>query len=394
MPEKPAPNAKHTPEQELLACCIRDGAPIIDRCVSEGITPNSFLDPRNAAVFDVLIALTKTQDAIAPESILRRLASGEASESFLSELNNAVEATSRFEYNLAFVRLQSPMPAGSGLKKAAQGIRRVMENGGELAGLSTGFKDLDTLTFGLNPGDMIVLASRPSLGKSALAMNIVEAVTIPKKGTPSVALVFSFEMSAAAYMNRMLLSRAKVGSERVRGGFVNRAEQERIAAAASELKAAPIFIDDSPEQTVQQIRDKARRLHGKNRLGLIVIDYLQLIQPHQGGVAREQYIAEISREIKAMARELAVPVIILAQLNRDSDKERRQPRMSDLRDSGALEQDADLVLLLGYPRELKDDFSVAVDHADLIVAKQRNGPVGEVRLTFLREITRFENYAD
>jgi replicative DNA helicase len=192
---------------------------------------------------------------------------------------------------------------------------------------------------------------------------------------------------------RLLCSRARVSSERLRAGFANKEEQERLAQAAVEIKTAPLWIDDSGQLNIHELRAKARRLHARHHLSLIVVDYLQLLSGTDAKVQREQQIAEISRGLKAMAKELNVPVIVLSQLNRESEKERRQPRLSDLRESGAIEQDADLVLLLARPKDAKDDFSVATDSADLIIAKQRNGPVGEVRLTFIREITRFENYA-
>ena len=167
-----------------------------------------------------------------------------------------------------------------------------------------------------------------------------------------------------------------------------------MAEAACEFKYAPLWIDDSGHLTIVELRAKARRLHARQNLGMIIIDYLQLISGLDNRVQREQQIAEISRGLKAMAKELGVPVIVLSQLNRESEKEKRQPRLSDLRESGSIEQDADVVLLLARPRDAKDDFSVATDRADLIVAKQRNGPVGDIRLTFLREITRFENFTE
>jgi len=234
------------------------------------------------------------------------------------------------------------------------------------------------------------------MGKTSLALNVAEAVVLPKKerDKPVPTLIFSLEMSAEQLAMRLLCSRARVSAVRMRESFLNREEMERLAAAALEIKQAPLWIDDSGHLTIVELRAKARRLHARRNLGLVVIDYLQLVSGLDNKVQREQQIAEISRGLKAMAKELGVPVIVLSQLNRESEKEKRQPRLSDLRESGSIEQDADVVLLLARPRDAKDDFSVATDRADLIVAKQRNGPVGDIRLTFLREITRFENFTE
>ena len=264
------------------------------------------------------------------------------------------------------------------------------------AGLSSGFADLDKLTFGFHPQEMIVLAARPSMGKTSLALNMAEVAVLPRRerDKPVPTLIFSLEMGAEQLAMRLLCSRARVSAVRMRESFLNRQEMEKLAEAAGEFKYAPLWIDDSGHLTIVELRAKARRLHARQNLGMIIIDYLQLISGIDNRVQREQQIAEISRGLKAMAKELGVPVIVLSQLNRESEKEKRQPRLSDLRESGSIEQDADVVMLLARPRDAKDDFSVATDRADLIVAKQRNGPVGDIRLTFLREITRFENFTE
>lgn len=276
-------------------------------------------------------------------------------------------------------------------------IKKLLEGRGELSGASTGFIDLDKMTHGLHPTEMIVLAARPSMGKTSFAMNIAEAVAMPRRhgAKASGVLIFSLEMGAEQLAMRLLTGRARVSSQRLREGFVNKEEQQRLAAAALELKQAPIWIDDASQVTIHQLRAKARRVFARNPgMGLIVVDYLQLIAGTDPRIQREQQIAEISRGIKGLAKELKVPVMVLSQLNRDSEKEKRQPKLSDLRESGSIEQDADVVLLLARPKDATDDFSVAADRADLIIAKQRNGPVGEIKLTFLREITRFENHTE
>jgi replicative DNA helicase len=200
-------------------------------------------------------------------------------------------------------------------------------------------------------------------------------------------------MSAEQLAMRLMCSRAKVDMGKLRGGFAPRDIQERLARTGVELKSAPLWIDDSGQLNIHELRAKARRLHSRHTLGLIVVDYLQLVSGTDPRVQREQQISEISRGLKAMAKELRVPVIVLSQLNRESEREKREPRLSDLRESGAIEQDADIVLLLAKPSEATDGTQVAGNEADLIIAKQRNGPVGKVRLTFTREYTRFDNHA-
>jgi len=192
----------------------------------------------------------------------------------------------------------------------------------------------------------------------------------------------------------MLCARAKVNMKLLRDGLLskNGEEQQRLLEAADEFSKSPIFIDDSSHLTIMELRAKARRLQARHKLGLIVVDYLQLLAPTDSKTPREQQVAEISRGLKALAKELDVPVIVLSQLNRSAEKENRTPKLSDLRESGSIEQDADVVLMLARPKDADEKFQVAADSAELIVAKQRNGPVGELKLTFLRDITRFENY--
>ncbi len=217
---------------------------------------------------------------------------------------------------------------------------------------------------------------------------------MPKRGEPVPTLIFSLEMSAAQLALRMLCSRARVNLKLLREGLLakNGDDNARLVAVADEFSKAPIFIDDSSHLSIMELRAKARRLHARQKLGLIIVDYLQLLSPTDSLVPREQQVAEASRGLKALAKELDVPVIVLSQLNRSSEKENRAPKLADLRESGSIEQDADVVLMLARPKDADEKFQVAADSAELIVAKQRNGPVGELRLTFLRDITRFENY--
>jgi replicative DNA helicase len=202
-------------------------------------------------------------------------------------------------------------------------------------------------------------------------------------------------MSAEQLAMRMLCSRSGVDMTKLRNGFVPRAELANVSTAASELKTIPPWIDESTGMSVTEMRAKARRMCNKHKLGLIVIDYLQLLVSRNPKTPREQQISEISRGIKDMARELSLPVIVLSQLNREAEKEKRQPRLSDLRESGAIEQDADIVLMLAKQKDSDDNQEVLLDIVprDLIIAKQRNGPIGIVRLAFRKSLTRFENYA-
>jgi replicative DNA helicase len=273
-------------------------------------------------------------------------------------------------------------------------ITKMMMKQGELTGVTSGFKDLDALTFGFQRQEMIVLAARPSMGKTSLALNFAEAAALPKRGEAAPTLIFSLEMSAAQLALRMLCARARVNMKLLRDGLLskNGTEQSALLKAADEFTKSPLFIDDSSHLSITQLRAKARRIHARKKLGLIVVDYLQLLAPTDSRMPREQQVAEASRGLKALAKELDVPVLVLSQLNRSSEKENRTPKLADLRESGSIEQDADVVLMLARPKDAEEKFQVAADSAELIVAKQRNGPVGELKLTFLRDITRFENF--
>jgi replicative DNA helicase len=260
--------------------------------------------------------------------------------------------------------------------------------------VTTGYMDIDKMTFGLHNGQMVVLAARPSMGKTSLGMNIAENVAIPIRGDAKGILVFSLEMPAEQLAMRMMCGRARVSMRRVRDRMISKEEQGNLARETKVLKNAPIWVDDSSGLNILQMRAKARRIKKQNDVSLIIVDYLQLISGTDSRVPREQQISEISRGIKGMAKELNVPVLVLSQLNRSSEKENRQPRISDLRESGSIEQDADVVFLLASRQNSEDNSPVpqASRERDLIIAKQRNGPTGSVPLTFIPEFTRFENY--
>ena len=273
---------------------------------------------------------------------------------------------------------------------------------GALTGLSTGFVDLDKMTHGLHPGEMIVIAARPSMGKTSLAMNIAESVAIDQRIPVGV---FSLEMTAESLVLRMLCSRARVNMKDVQSGFLVERDFPKLTNAAAQMTSAPLFIDDTSGLSILQLRAKARRMAQQYGIKLFVIDYLQQMHStSRKADNRQQEIADISNGVKGLAKELKVPVIVLSQLNRDFEKDKgRKPNLADLRESGAIEQDADLVGLLYKvdPENLnqrKDD--VADEETgtipdtlpvNLLIAKQRNGPTGDVALTFLRSLTRFES---
>lgn len=281
------------------------------------------------------------------------------------------------------------------VERAAALIETIRKHKGAIQGVGSGMRDLDKLTFGFKGGEMIVVAARPGMGKTAIALNFTEAAVLPKEGKAVPTLFFSLEMPAEQLALRMLCAYARVDSQSIRDGFIKTEDNRALGEAAIALAKAPMWIDDSSSVNILELRAKARRIHSREQIGLIVVDYLQLIYGTDNSIAREQQVAEISRGLKALSKELNVPVIVLAQLNRESEKDRRQPRISDLRESGSIEQDADMVLLLSKTREgIKDeggDFNE--NHAvprELIVAKNRNGPVGWVNLIFNKRITRFD----
>src|SRR5213595_1143937 len=280
--------------------------------------------------------------------------------------------------------------------QAIETIEKLYERKGSITGISTGFVEFDRMTSGLHPSEMVVIAARPSMGKTALAMNIAEFVAISEKLPVAV---FSLEMSSQQLVQRMLCSRARVNLQRVRDGFLGERDFPSLTAAASKLAEAKIFIDDSPSLEILELRAKARRLKAQQGVELVLIDYLQLLRSatRRAKENRQLEISEISAGLKALAKELNIPVIVVAQLNRQPEaRSGGKPRLSDLRESGSIEQDADLVGLLVRPEIYEEDEEARAEkegEAELIIAKQRNGPVGEIPLTFLKEFTRFEDRA-
>ena len=432
-------------EEYLLSCCLIDGTDVISRCLEAKVGPESFYVPAHQVVYETLIELYNRRApmdlAILSEELrTRRRLDEVGGYPFLLRISSAIPTTAQAGYFIEKVREQhllrevirastgtvedcyaftggidefidqvekrlfevtqnrvseSAKPMSGPMIEAMNVITKMMMKKGEMTGVSSGFMDLDKLTFGFQRQEMIVLAARPSMGKTSLALNFAEAAALPKRGDAHATLIFSLEMSAAQLALRMLCSRARVNMKLLRDGLLskNGDEQQRLVAAADAFSKAPIYIDDSSNLSIMQLRAKARRVHQqRKKLGLIVVDYLQLMSPTDSRVPREQQVAEASRGLKSLAKELDVPVIVLSQLNRASEKENRTPRLADLRESGSIEQDADVVLMLARPKDADEKFQVAADSAELIVAKQRNGPVGDLKLTFLRDLTRFENY--
>jgi len=276
------------------------------------------------------------------------------------------------------------------LPEVVNKIDEMYHSEGKLTGISTGFKVLDDMTSGLQAGDLIIVAGRPSMGKTTLAVNIAENAAL---GAGKSAAIFSMEMSAESLTLRMISSLGRINQGHLRSGRLSEEDWPRIDSAMTQLGGAKLYVDETPSLTPTEVRARARRLKREHGLDLIVVDYLQLMQVSGTKENRATEISEISRGLKALAKELKVPVIALSQLNRGVEQRvEKKPVMSDLRESGAIEQDADVILLI-YREEVYEPNTTRKGIADIIIAKQRNGPTGDVQLTFLGQYTKFENYA-
>jgi replicative DNA helicase len=441
-------------EQSLLGCCIVEGGQeSMPLCIQKRITAESFYYPAHRVIFAEIYAIYQRGKPI-DEIILRDSLSakgkldGAGGANYIEQICNRIDISAHIGHYIDRVRdyelLRRTISAAEGIiakafdgqenvpqflgeaeekifaiskdvvtetaqpidvpmKQAVQNFQALLRRRGEYTGTASGFTDLDKLTDGFHPAEMIVVAARPSMGKTSFALNIAENVILPPangsaKAVPT--LFFSLEMSADQLAMRLLCGRARVSLTRLRDGSAHRNSQSQndLLCASKDFFSAPLWIDDASNMTIVEMRARARRIHSKHNLGLVVIDYLQLISGTDNRVQREQQIAEISRGVKAMAKELHLPVIVLSQLNRESEKEKRRPRLSDLRESGSIEQDADVVLLLSRPYEYDEEAELSDASREvvreLIVAKQRNGPVGTVPLLFDRSLTKFGNYRD
>jgi len=278
------------------------------------------------------------------------------------------------------------------IKDSFKTIERLYAKKELVTGVATGFDKIDDITSGLQKSDLIIIAGRPSMGKTAFALNIAQYAAL-EMGVPVA--IFSLEMAKEQLATRMLAAEARVDSQRLRKGFLGETDWPKLTTAAGRLSEAPIYIDDTPAITAIEMKAKSRRLKAENGLGLIILDYLQLMRGNSSRDSREQEISEISRSLKALAKELSVPVIALSQLNRKvEDRTSRRPQMADLRESGAIEQDADLIAFI-YRDEVynRSDDNPEKGIAEIIIGKQRNGPTGTVKLAFQEKYTRFENLA-
>jgi replicative DNA helicase len=436
-------------EQGVLGCCFLSPNDCVGQCI-EKLKDNGqvvFYDLRHQTIYETLAEMFNHREPIDIITVQQRLKDRQLLEqiggiAYLSQLQDAVPSAANLPYYLDIVRekfLLRKMIATCtdvvgrvydyegevdalldeverdvlkiaesraestvlGVKelvhKAIDTIENYFGRQGALSGLSTGFPDLDRMTDGLHGGEMIIVAARPSMGKTSLAMNIVEHVILEEKQPVGV---FSLEMSAESLVMRMLCSIARANLRSIREGFMSEADFPKITNAAGRLAGAKLFIDDTAGLSILQLRARARRMHQQHGIKLFVIDYLQLLHStaRRSQENRQQEIADISSGVKGLAKELNVPVIVLAQLNREIEKDKnRKPRLSDLRESGSIEQDADLVGLLYKPDAGEDEDGAPVESegipVNLLVAKQRNGPTGDVNLTFLKPYTRFESAA-
>ena len=449
---RPLPNSLDA-EQGLLAACIVDSSgEVIGRCMEQSISADHFYDQSHQLIFEALLALHKENleaDEILLSDKLSDLGNLESvgGREFIINLTSRIETIAHAPFWLDIVKqkailrkciyvafeiiddanqlqgniddflsgieqrvcslgdqsnVRASVPFREPVNHAMEQIQRMLSHE-EMDGLLTGYKDLDNLTNGFKPGEMIVLAARPSVGKTSFAMNIVENIAFSKRyeENPKNILVYSLEMSATSLAMRMICGRARVNMNDLRRGFVPKSLAEKLHQTSRDFQQAALWVDDTSGLSINQIRAKGRRLKMRKKLDFVVVDYLQLISADGRLQSRENQISDISRGLKAMAKELEVPVLVLSQLNRDSEKEKREPRLSDLRESGAIEQDADVVILLGKHQkgvdvresDMDGEASEEEDYEpiQLILAKQRNGPTGKVNLAFRRKFTRFES---
>ncbi len=437
-------------EQGVLGCVLLSPHDCMGECIEKLKSgPDIFYDLRHQTLFQTLTEMYDQKQAIDLITLQQRLKNIQQLENvgglaYLSSLPDAVPSAANLEYYLDIVlekyllrkmiqtctgvvgrvfdyegqvdalldeverdilRISEERVTGASLtikelvNKAISKIEEYHQTHGMLTGISTGFADFDKMTTGLHEGEMIVIAARPSVGKTSLAMNIAEHVSLELKVPVGV---FSLEMTADQLVLRMLCSRSRVNLRNIRDGFLAERDFPKLTGAAGKLAGAPLFIDDSSALSILQLRAKARRMWQQFGIKLFVIDYLQLLNStSRRAENRQQEIAEISGGIKSLAKELSVPIIVLSQLNRELEKRGpgERPRLSDLRESGAIEQDADLVGLLYRETKNKDgdDETNEVEQdaipVKLCIAKQRNGPTGDVDLTFLKSYTRFESAA-
>ena len=418
--------------------------PVVFDEVALVLRPHDFYDDANRTLFEHLLQMHDAGQQLDPMLLVERLRTADQYEliggaAYIAELGGVVPTAAHAEYYAKIVAdkavLRSLIHAGTDilhdaydptadtremLSKAEEKVFGILESRGtgELnkisdvlheslvrldarmdkdhaaGGIETGFEDLDQMTGGLQKSELIILAARPSMGKTAFAMNIAEHAAM--KGNHPVLFV-SLEMSAIELGDRLLCSVAEVNGQRLRNGTITGDERRKLVQTAAEISQAPLYIDDSPSRTMTEISANARRLKRREGLGLVVIDYLQLIDPDNPRDPRQEQVAKIARRLKGLARELEVPVLCLAQLNRQVEASRdNKPQLSNLRESGAIEQDADVVMFVHreeYFQTSEEDREQFRGQADLLIRKQRNGPTGDVKLAWIHDFTRFRSYS-
>jgi replicative DNA helicase len=374
--------------------------------VSEGLKKDGVFDDVGYEYLAELIEYSPTAAnvraharVILEKSLLRKLITVAGEVATLAyeddgEVDDLLDRVERMVLEVSQERAsKSLVPIKEFIKESIKTAERLYDNKQLVTGVSTGFTDLDERTAGFHPSDLIIVAGRPSMGKTAFALNIGQSVAAAKE-QPVVA-IFSLEMSAEQLVLRMLCAEAKVSQQKVRSGFLAQSDWPKLTAAAGRLHNYKIYIDDSPGATSLDIRAKARRLMWEQgRIDLIVIDYLQLMSSRGRVESRVQEISEITRSLKQLAKELSCPVVAISQLSRKvEDRPDKRPQLADLRESGSIEQDADLVVFIYREEYYHRDKPEFAGLAEAIIAKQRNGPVDTIKLTFLKEYLRFENYS-
>ncbi|MDQ0872280.1 replicative DNA helicase [Paenibacillus sp. V4I3] len=423
-------------EQAVLGAILIHGEALIT--AMERISSDDFYRGTHQRIFESIVELAEEQEPVDLITLTSRLQNKQQLEeiggvTYLSELANAVPTAANIDYYAAIVEEKSMLrrlirtatqivsngyanedDVGSMLSEAEakileisqrrsssgfvvirdvlmevfEKVEQLYSNKGGSTGIPSGFIDLDKMTSGFQRSDLVILAARPSVGKTAFALNVAQNVGVRAKETVAI---FSLEMGAAQLVQRMICAEANVDANRMRTGYLEGDDWEKLTMAIGALSEANIYIDDSPSITVADIRAKCRRLQQEKGLGMILIDYLQLIAGRGKGDNRQQEVSEISRTLKQIARELNVPVIALSQLSRGVEQRQdKRPMMSDLRESGSIEQDADIVAFL-YRDDYYDKESEKKNIIEIIIAKQRNGPVGTVELAFLKQFNKFVN---
>jgi len=424
-------------EQAVLGAMLLDQDAALK--ATELLEPGMFYKDAHARLFRAMVALTERRTVIDHVTLRDELARRDELElaggvEYLTELLDSVASAANLDHHAALVRdkailrrliessnqtitdaYDGRLPANELLDLAEsrvfkisqerrhEGFTRIKEmlwptmerievlqkSGKKVTGVPSGFADLDELTSGFQSAELVIVAARPSMGKTALCLNIATQAAVEGHGVA----VFSLEMSKDALVQRMLCAEARVNSQAVRRGTLRDRDFTNLARAAGVLQQCPIWIDDTPAITLLEMRSKARRLRSEGDLGLVVVDYLQLMRSPEYADNRVQEVSDISRSLKALARELKVPVMALSQLSRASEQRGgdKRPQLSDLRDSGAIEQDADLVIFIHRPEYYEREDESIRGQADIILAKNRNGPTGNVHLRFTSEFTRFDN---